>query len=67
MDIKNCPFCGGEAIYKIDTEPDGYCHYTVGFIKCDKCGCQTPHLIIDGYYGATTKEEDVYKIWNKRV
>lgn len=66
MNIKNCPFCGGEAFYDTKQENDGYCSYKVGYIRCDKCGCQTPSFIIDGYYGADTKKEDVYEIWNIR-
>ena len=38
--LKDCPFCGGEAIFKITANISN--HTTVGYhysIVCSKCGC----------------------------
>lgn len=52
MDLKPCPFCGGEAfvleLYKL-----GRC-----LVECENCKCRTD------YY--TTKKQ-VVEVWNKRV
>lgn len=54
--IKNCPFCGGEAVSR-RRRPD---HIMNGkyFICCTKCKNKT------GYYNS---EDEAVKAWNVRV
>ena len=68
-EIKACPFCGSDANYHEQIRTDGQCHYTVGFVCCNRIGCLcgTVDMIVDGHYGITTTKEDVIKIWNRRV
>lgn len=67
--LKKCPFCGSKAFYGESSKSDGYCSYKIGYVACDNpsCGVRTPSVVIDGYYGATTKPEDAIKVWNRRV
>lgn len=66
-ELKPCPFCGCEAILKKDRESDANVLYDVAFVKCPKCGCRTRSFITDGYYGATTTEQDAIDAWNRRA
>ena len=65
--LKPCPFCGGEAEILTSHEQDGNCHYSVKYVACKKCGCETPRRICDGYYDAYCTDEEIAEIWNQRV
>lgn len=65
--LKPCPLCGCEAILKRDRESDANVLYDVAFVKCPKYGCRTRSFITDGYYGATTTEQDAIDAWNRRA
>ena len=75
MEIKKCPFCGGEAVMQTQTkrllfseEEEFY------FISCTKCGAK-PYLAGDVclYYNDDFEErrkklrEKVIEAWNRRV
>lgn len=66
IELKPCPFCGGEAILYKEEIPDGKISYHTARIKCDNCGCATRQYIIDGYYGSTDTVEDCISTWNNR-
>jgi len=54
-DLKHCPFCGTTPELWASTAPDGFVRgYT---IACDECGFE----LNDEY------QDEVSKIWNKRV
>lgn len=60
MEIKNCPFCGGEAEIKhID-------HVRVlgSYVKCKDCGAETKSVEICSKYSS---DEEAIKRWNKRA
>ena len=66
--LKPCPFCGADEALLVKTKrPDGNVSYQVAYVGCENCGCQTDEFIIDGYYGATTTEQDVIDAWNRRA
>lgn len=60
MEIKNCPFCGGQAVLKHDT----FVGKTASYVMCVKCRAKTdpvvakPHLCSD---------DEVIKRWNERT
>lgn len=66
-ELKPCPFCGGFADLRHGVAPDGNHIYGVTWIQCFKCGCRTPNLISDGYYGIFATDDDVIDIWNRRA
>ena len=53
MELKKCPFCGGEAI--VDMDESWYWKWEVLCIKCD---CTLGHF---------NHKEEAIKAWNKRV
>ena len=60
LNVKNCPFCGGEAQY--DVSQDGIA------IVCTVCHCQTARLI-DAKGNRETSNTAIYAVtdfWNRR-
>lgn len=53
LKLRNCPFCGGEAIFVSDYKDSGY-------VQCKKCLACTA-ICVGGQYVS-----DAYKLWNKR-
>ncbi len=58
IELKPCPFCGGEAAYK---ELSGGSHIMV---KCAECGIGTEAFRNHIYYCAADK---VAEVWNRRA
>lgn len=68
-----CPFCGGEAEYRVGNRYVTQCHY----IQCRKCKAQTAvidegtYLIFDGKsnlnFTANTARQAVFENWNRRT
>lgn len=56
--LKPCPFCGGEASYKI---PDPQNGYDVGWIGCKKCRC------FMNFYNNTRGINEATEAWNRRA
>ena len=67
VELKNCPFCGGNATIKTKSLNDGYCGYYVKCIMCENCGIQTRERTCDGYYGEYCSDEEIAEIWNRRI
>ena len=66
-ELKACPFCGSEAMLRVSREYTGNEGYDVAYVICLMCNARTTQVIVDGYFGATTTEEDVVKMWNRRA
>ena len=62
MKIKNCPFCGGEAVQKNEVLRLG--GYSRGvhrqYIQCKKCCCRTMSFDWDD-------EKVMIRTWNRRI
>lgn len=65
--LKYCPFCDGIAELVHARESEGNVSYKTARVRCIECGCATKSVIVDGYYGAETTEQDVIDAWNRRV
>jgi len=57
-DLKECPFCGGEAKKGTHYSPAGY---EIKFIACTRCHCQTKE------YDIFTENKVLAEEWNKRT
>ena len=57
IELKSCPFCGGEAMLFVN---DGV------RVLCTKCGATT-RILVDGERVETNAVENVIKAWNRRV
>lgn len=58
IELKSCPFCGGEA--RLQRKGDGY------YVICKRCGCRTPY----NQYQFISREklrEEAIEAWNRRV
>lgn len=63
-----CPFCGGIPEIRHRTECGGHGEfYKTAQVTCTECGAGAKSVIIDGYYGAETTEQDAIDAWNRRV
>lgn len=68
-----CPFCGGEAEYRVGNRYATQCHY----IQCRKCKAQTgiiderTYLMFGGKsnvnFTADTAKQAVFESWNRRA
>ena len=65
-ELKNCPFCGGEAVIKENTRWDAHVSYKTKCVKCMKCGAKTQEKTSNGYYGEYCTDEEISKLWNTR-
>lgn len=65
--LEYCPFCGGIAELIRDRSYCGHESCMCAKVRCTECGCATPSVIIDGYYGAETTEKDAIDKWNRRA
>ena len=59
-ELKPCPipFCGGKGHIR----PSDFCKGF--FVKCKKCGCETPHY--ESLIDSEASEEQAIAAWNKR-
>lgn len=57
IDLKDCPFCGGDASLCIN----GY----AVFVKCDNCGCKSHFIRIE--HGGAEAITAVVNRWNERA
>lgn len=67
MELKNCPHCGGTAIWTDCTEVDPPARLRAGYVRCTRCGCRTGTYILDEYYIPADKKDDAFEAWNRRV
>lgn len=41
IELKPCPFCGGKANLKVNTECAGFgCNVTKAYVECEQCGAR---------------------------
>lgn len=64
MNLKPCPFCGGDAYIHIDKKKNGTFNYVS--VECKKCGA-VPY-VMQAYFGYSDEiaSESVVDKWNKR-
>ena len=63
MEIKKCPFCGGEsALFQHSCGSD-----ISVFAKCLICDCQTKEIALEQGISFEQLKEKVKLIWNRRV
>lgn len=61
MELKPCPFCGGEATLFV--APEGGV-----FVKCVRCGAKTKCRVdSDAFSKPTNAVKSVIEAWNRRV
>lgn len=59
MELKPCPFCGGNAILDHDCAGFG-----ASYIRCERCGLESVHFIKSFEIAS---DEQAIKYWNRRV
>ena len=67
LELKPCPFCGGEATFEVERECFGHGEYhNKHFVKCKECGAKSPsqfeYLIDTDDCKVIVKNK-----WNRRV
>ena len=60
IELKPCPFCGGEATFKRDRISGIYC------VKCTNCKCMTTFQFDFGE-GEEVSKRKAADVWNRRV
>lgn len=66
IQLKDCPFCGGEAELRFAERLSPPCHYTVAAVHCTNCRAQMSERTVDGFYGDESTVNDVIDDWNNR-
>ena len=56
IDLKPCPFCGGNVRFD-----KAYSYFRDSVIYCDGCD------IVFTMYGSDALDDDVARVWNRRV
>ena len=59
MELKPCPFCGGNAILDHDFTEPGF-----SYIRCERCGLESVHFIKSFEIAS---DERAIKYWNRRA
>ena len=59
MELKPCPFCGGNAILDHDRAGFG-----ASYIRCERCRLESVHFIKSF---EIVSDEQAIKYWNRRV
>lgn len=62
INLKKCPFCGGEAMIKSETALSG--KYSSFYIKCSSCEIQTLSYVDMG--GDLKALKQAVEVWNRR-
>lgn len=60
MELKPCPFCGGEADYQ-NNKSDYW------WIQCLECGCTTSKYATDLFFGGKYGKDWAKEAWNRRA
>lgn len=60
MEIKNCPFCGGEA----ELKHGNFLLSQISYVQCQDCFARTPNKLVGADWCA---DEEAIKAWNKRT
>lgn len=68
IEVRNCPFCGGNVKLTYEHNCGGHGDfYKTAYMQCYVCGARSRGFVYDGYYGETTTELDAIEAWNSRV
>lgn len=63
IELKPCPFCGGDAILSHRLDEDIWTHNTVKWYKIECSGCD----VKTKDWPESGAEEEVIEVWNRRV
>ena len=61
VELKPCPFCGGEATYHTDNGPTGEVY---GWVGCNECDAMSCHIDVRSMQSEETHPIDA---WNTRA
>lgn len=68
LELRPCPFCGGDAeLCKSYGSDEPKVYYDTAYVRCTKCHAKTKTVITNGYYNTKTTTRDVINDWNRRV
>lgn len=68
IEVRECPFCGGEVELMYDHHCAGHGDfYKTAYMQCCNCGARSRGFVYNGYYGECTTELDAIEAWNSRV
>ena len=63
-ELKNCPFCGGEAYYR-KPQRDGA--FDVMMVECKRCGASPFAISVYGGEDMEVKHIAIARLWNRRI
>lgn len=66
IELKPCPFCGGEAYYRRPQKEKGTAFVIVG-VECKKCGAYPYSTLCYEFLDENKSKEAAAKQWNRRV
>lgn len=67
-ELRECPFCAGEAEPNSETSWQNGERILRGFVACGSCHVRGPAVILDPYTNSFAKAEDeAIAAWNRRV
>ncbi len=64
INLKNCPFCGGDARLRHEVQSYEELYPNGSVIKCDNCGANGPWFPVNTAYSS---DEKAAKAWNNRI
>ena len=66
IELKPCPFCGGEAYYRTPTHLKGTA-FDVMTVECKQCGASPYAVDVYEYDTNENKRNAIAEFWNRRV
>lgn len=66
IELKPCPFCGGEAYYRTPTHLKGTA-FDVVAVECKQCGASPYAVEVYEFDTAENKRKAIADFWNRRV
>lgn len=66
IELKPCPFCGGEAYFRTPQKEKGNAMCGVS-VECKKCGAMPYVIFVYEFLSDTEKKEAAAKAWNRRA
>lgn len=66
IELKPCPFCGGEAYFRTPQKEKGSAMCSVS-VECKSCGAMPYAILVYEFLSDTEKKETAAKAWNRRA